>query len=257
MRCAPGIVIAACSVIPWSSAHATGPVSERAYTNYCTTGALHACASVIVKTAWSETVGATFVTVFVRNEQGSNWGYDNTGPSSLGHLRLMGLDPLTTATLPYGGAQIGAVGPVAVYGEDPSAWDWTLLNAYPSSDGTWRPYWSFDPAGNFLGIFGCDVPPIDPKVAGLWPLPLGVYAGGYGTCARDGWVTLRFATTTEFTADALWVTWSMGPGGNCDTQDRQSCAQVTPEPMTIVLLGTGLAGLGAVYRRRRRGGEPA
>jgi hypothetical protein len=48
-----------------------------------------------------------------------------------------------------------------------------------------------------------------------------------------------------------------GFGGGCTTASVDgtlagTCQTVVPEPITIVLLGTGLAGLGAIRARRRK-----
>lgn len=94
----------------------------------------------------------------------------------------------------------------------------------------------------------------------LWQNPCSTWTGP----ADPGWVTLNFRITGTWNLSStyLLVKGQNGPGGastqcitggssqNCDWHDFE----VVPEPITIVLLGSGLAGIGGAgfIRRRRR-----
>lgn len=82
--------------------------------------------------------------------------------------------------------------------------------------------------------------------------------------AAAGWITIEFDITGEWDLANTYLlvkAQNGGPDGNLSTEcitggANQNCS-VVPEPLTMTLLGTGLAGLGGAgfIRRRRKGNQ--
>ncbi len=222
------------------SATGTLRAGQLSWLNYCTTGSLRTCASVQIMTTISGST--TNVSVRVKNLQGtpnftnlpaygiaSVWFDVSPGAYQSSNPYVLEGDNLQTDAGTVNGA--------------PTAAEWhqhVIDKSNPLSGG-----FSYDRYLMHGGaIIGCDA-----------PAALLNTAGAIQTC--DDWVTFNF--TTNFAWDVAQLgnvemnyqaVFADGTGDVCT--DGLNCS-VVPEPITMVLLGSGLLGIGgAAYRKRRR-----
>lgn len=225
----------------------------RAWDNYCTQGTFQACMSVDVSLllvpgppgGFLDSV--TAVTVSIRNLQGTlgtneAWGFQGLLIRNLLPHPVLPFTPITRGTTPsflgtgqdvnvptnflsglwdYGSGVIGFINRSTQIGD----------GAYP--------------------IAGCSA--LAPDVAGLFH-----YERGYFSTCGDGWVVYSWLMPPVLWGDATTVSMSgyhLSDAGAVQTIGCQfdvSCVSTTPEPATIVLVATGLIGLGAIGWRRSR-----
>ena len=223
------------------SATATLRAGELSWLNYCTTGSLRTCASVQITTTISGST--TNISVRVKNLQGT---------TNFTNLPAYGIASVWFDVSPD--AFDGGLNPYVLEGDNlqsvagsvnlvSTAAEWhqhVIDKSNPLSGG-----FSFDRYLMHGGaIIGCDAPDA-----------LLNTAGAIQTC--DDWVTFNF--TTNFAWDVAQLgnvemnyqaVFADGTGDVCTT--GLNCS-VVPEPITMVLLGSGLLGVGgAAYRKRRR-----
>jgi len=213
-----------------------------AASTYCTAGSLNACASVIVEKLGDQ------VMIRVRNLQGQVPG-DNTWYSG-----LFGVDLYMPGVTGFSNFTMQTEGSVGTNGT-PAPWQAT----YYKNQNMVRVWGSpLDAAG----ISGCNDGTGTP-----------FQFTAYQTCAQDGWVVFSFTTHGTWDPANATVRWSgnayTDPSGKkqaffCGMSGAdEDCgyvgdyvapppSNVTPEPVTLALLGTGLAGVGGAAARRRR-----
>jgi hypothetical protein len=213
------------------------------FSEYCTTGGVKTCASVQVETQ-AIMGGGTQVFLRVRNLQGTSL-FDSTAGSLLTKIGLItphieGAGNLVVSTQ---GAAVGAGDPAGL---------WNIQNSPGPGNIGGVVEFSAGASNNKNGaILGCD------------PSNANNVTTFFRTCdstGNTGWVVFSFTTTNSWNATDAQIAFkvqSVGPQDyslECRT-DNGSCVTtttVTPEPLSMILMGSGLAGIAAVHRRRRR-----
>jgi hypothetical protein len=213
-------------------------------TDYCLVGAIRTCASIRLETT-PIAGGGTAVRMYVRNLQGT-LGMDNTGGSLITEVGVTGVSVGATTLNPPVSGPVGSGSPAGYWSVQTNNW-----GTVPKPIGG-PVALNIGVRNNVGGILGCDPSDANPS-------------DYFKTCgAGSGWVVFDFTTANRWAATdpgvgVVWGIRSAAVDGNsyqCRTGDApgsEHYCEVIPEPVTMVLLGTGLAGIGgvALYRRRR------
>jgi PEP-CTERM motif len=225
------IGVLALSLLAARPAHADSFID---YSSQCFTGSFWTCASVQVFTRPTPT--GTYVEIRMRNLMPGNARISSLLMWERGAGRWGGYNPWETLAW-------GPVGNVDVVGPQPGfAWDFS--NGFVHWGDTGNPYSGFQGyAVNGGGIVGCDN---TEPIPDYWD---GTPTGFWRTCPSqgfDGWVGFRFTIGKHITASDVVI---YDVGGH---DYRTQAVSVTPEPGTMVLLATGLAGVAGLRRRKRK-----
>jgi len=253
-RLVQGALVAALLV----PAVAKADVYSRSWTVCGTSGSFKSCHSVSLATFWDGS--NTHVTVSVMNLNGSTLGNtlgDNMPTSGLFFLRFYGqsanigthgggVGDLTTAT----GGSSGTAAP----------WGWSTANNTGADANTYGVLKLDGNTGGARRIGGCVTIPASPAtntpvVASCGTAVVMTFSVGanFNAGQLDGMNFQARANGSGGTPNVqCYTNQNYATAGGACSYDNASPVTVTPEPMSIALLSTGLIGLTGVGLRRRK-----
>lgn len=213
------------------------------FLNYCSTGSIRTCASTRIETLWDPVAGVTRVNLMIRNLQG--WlSADNSRGSTITRVAVTG----PTLVNPRG-LTVTTAGDAESVGSPQNFWN--IRN------------WGLEGNAAFLAMTsqGTNPSPVEGGILGCSALRSVTPANYFRTCGPGGWVNVAFITTGRWNASNAHIGWVVNRANAnnnahyCRSDDPLTCnvppVTTTPEPASIFLLGSGLAGLAAMRRKRQ------
>lgn len=267
-RCVTGALVAAMAGL------AMAPRAARAQTwihswTLCTPGSFSSCHSVSIETEAvlnsSNVRTGTLISISEHNFQGQGYALDNTTSSGLYDVNFVAPGESFTSGggAPTTGAPSGGATGTPTWTREWGTYNQGTIGNVPITGAHVEAY-----AGSSTGF---------PLIGGCGTNSLGtLYVYGGHTCTPGSTITFSFSLdqiidANQFTAVGIEALGVGAPGGECYSDpnvygsgplsvpacDLQSnttteTTAVTPEPATIVLLTTGLFGIGGVGLRRRK-----
>lgn len=217
---------------------AAAPLSAQAWTS-CSTGSMQTCASFEAFSFYDAATDQTQLTFHVQNLHFVRTvdGTSEYGGSILAQFGVLTpeLDVVET-NAPY-----AYDSNVDVKGDPGDYWSEDNSSSNRLGNVTWSLVAGSNGSNSEGGILSCEDPERNPASMSAY----------FRTC-ENGWVVFSITTRGAVDLDDVTLAWGV-TSNSFDGESYQGTTEVVPEPITMVLFGSGLVGVGAAARKRKNG----